>query len=330
MLTPRQNMIETIRGGHPDRFVNQFEALAVQRGNPLNDVKVKYGEPPVTNAWGVTKIWPIGTPGAFPVHDEEHIVVKDIENWKEYVKAPPAKFTPGEWEPFIEQAEKVDREQQFVTIMMTPGIFEQCHYLCEIQRCLIYLYEYPDEMEELIKYITEYELETAEEYCTYIHPDVIFHHDDWGTQISTFMSPDMFEEFFQEPAKEVYGYYHDHGVELCIHHSDSFAATLVPNMIDIGIDVWQGVLYATNNIPELIEKYGGQISFMGGLDSGIVDREDWTEEKIESEVRKVLDECGNMYFIPSITMGGPGNQHEGVYNALSKYIDIYSREKFGY
>lgn len=328
MLTKRQNLLETIHGGNPDRFVKQYEAFHTIRGNPLNDVKVKYGEPPVANAWGVTRVWPIGTPGAFPVHDEEHIVVKDIENWKEYVKAPRAKFTPGEWEPFIAQAEAIDRNEEFVTIMMTPGIFEQCHYLCEIQRCLIYLYENPDEMEELIKYITDYELQMAEEYCTYLKPDAIIHHDDWGTQISTFMSVDMFEEFFQEPAKEVYGYYHDHGVELCVHHSDSFAATLVPNMIDIGIDIWQGCLAQSNDIPDLVKKYGGQISFMGGIDSGVVDREGWTSEVIEQEVRRMCTACGKHYYIPCITQGGPGNTYDGVYDCISEKIDMMSAELF--
>ena len=30
MLTKRQNLLETIKGGNPDRFVNQYEALVCQ------------------------------------------------------------------------------------------------------------------------------------------------------------------------------------------------------------------------------------------------------------------------------------------------------------
>ncbi len=55
-----------------------------------------------------------------------------------------------------------------------------------------------------------------------------------------------------------------------MHHSDSYAATLVPYMIEMGVDIWQGVM-TTNNVPELMKKYGGQISFMGGIDSAKVD-----------------------------------------------------------
>ena len=42
--------------------------------------------------------------------------------------------------------------------------------------------------------------------------------------------------------KEIYKYWHDHGVEMIVHHSDSYAATLVPYMIEMGIDIWQGAL----------------------------------------------------------------------------------------
>lgn len=43
-------------------------------------------------------------------------------------------------------------------------------------------------------------------------------------------------------------------------------------MIEMGIDVWQGCM-ETNNLPELIRKYGGKISFMGGIENRAVDFE---------------------------------------------------------
>ena len=88
----------------------------------------------------------------------------------------------------------------------------------------------------------------------------------------------MFDEFLLPAYKKIYGYWKAHGVEVIIHHSDSYAADLVPEMIEMGIDVFQGAV-GTNNIPELIRKYGGQITIMGGLDNGIYDRADWTREK---------------------------------------------------
>ncbi len=329
MLTKRQNLLETIHGGHPDRFVNQYEPFAIIMGSPFGNrnPNPKLGEMNVVNAWGVTKSYPVGTPGPFPVHTPDKIVIKDIEHWKDYVKVPRVVYDAEEWEPFIAMAEAVDRKEQFVTPFFAPGVFEQCHYLLEIQNCLIDFYEYPDEMHEVIDMITQFELDYAAELCKYVKPDALFHHDDWGSQTSTFMAPDMWREFIKPAYEKIYGYYKSHGVEVIVHHSDSYAATLVEDMIDIGIDIWQGVM-TTNNVPELIKKYGGRISFMGGIDSATVDYEGWTEDVVAKQVRRACTECGKLYFIPNASQGLPVSTFPGVYEALSREIDNMSAEMF--
>ena len=329
MLTKRQNMIETMKGGHPDRFVNGYEALGLVMGSPFGkrNPNPKPGELNVVNAWGITKSWPKGTPGAFPVHTPDKIVIKDIDEWQKYVKVPRVKYDAEEWEPFIEMAEKIDRNEQFVMTYFAPGVFEQCHYLMEIQNCLMAFYESPDEMHELIDCITQFELDYAAEVCKYLKPEGLFHHDDWGSQISTFLSPDMFREFIKPAYMKIYHYYKEHGVQLIVHHSDSYAATLVPDMIDMGIDVWQGVM-RTNDIPTLIKEYGGKITFMGGIDSATVDYEGWTEEEVARQVRKACESCGTHYFIPCTSQGLPISTYPGVYEAVAREVDKMSKEMF--
>ncbi len=267
MLTVKQNLKEVMTGGNPDRFVNQYEFMSMIM-DPImaQSPRATYGGPPVVNAWGVTNQWPEGTPGGFPVHTPDKIVIKDITRWRDYVHAPQTKFPDSAWEPFYAMVEKVDRENAYVTNMVAPGLFEQTHHLSEIQNALINFYEEPEAVHDLISYLRDYELSLAEEICSHTHPDAIFHHDDWGSEKSSFMSPGMFEDFFVEPYKQIYGYYHDHGVELVFHHADSYAATLVPDMIEMGIDVWQGCM-RSNNVPELIKKYGDKIAFMGDIDN---------------------------------------------------------------
>ena len=329
MLTAKQNMLEVIRGGNPDRFCNQYEGIQLlfhpfMFASPL----LQPGDENVVNAWGITNSFPKGVPGMFPVHTPDKIVIQDIEHWQDYVHAPSLKFTDEQWGMCKEMYDAVDSEKAMKAVFVAPGLFEQCHHLGEIQNTLINLYEYPDEMHDLIKYLTEWELELAEGICEHLHPDALFHHDDMGSQNSTFMKPEMWEEFYVEPYKEIYKYYHDHGCELVFHHSDSYGATLVPDMIEMGIDVWQGC-FSTNNLPELIKKYGGQITFMGGIENRLVDFTDWSEENNREVIRKTIDECGNKYFIPCIAQGGPGSVFPGVYTSMCAEIDKYSIEKFG-
>ena len=328
MLTPKQNMREAVRGGNPDRFVNQYEAVyimmhpaAVARKRPMR------GQENVVDNWGVTNTFPADVPGAFPVHTPDKIVVKDIERWRDFVKAPPLKFPQEMWDQFKAQYDAVDGEQVYKAAFIAPGLFEQSHNLCEISRVLTYYLINEDEMHDMIKYLTDWEMELAEGICANLHPDAILHHDDWGGIDSTFMSPAMFDDFFLDAYKQIYGYYHDHGVELIIHHSDSYAANLVPSMIEMGIDVWQGCM-ATNNLPELIKKYGDKIAFMGGIENRAVDFEGWTDENCEAVVRKMCGECGVKSFIPCIAQGGPGSVYPGVYASLSSAIDKLNEEQF--
>ena len=95
---------------------------------------------------------------------------------------------------------------------------------------------------------------------------------------------------------KIYGTYKANGVELIVHHSDSYAANLVPYMIEMGMDIFQGAS-STNNVPELVKKYGGKISFMGDLDNGVIDKEDWTHELVAKEVRRACETNGKHYFI---------------------------------
>lgn len=329
MLTARENFMETIKGGRPERFVNQFEALAIQAYTPkyIRFPEPEYGRGCVCDDWGIYWVWPEGTPGNFPVHDEAHLVIKDITRWKDYVKVPDVMYSEEEWAPFVEEANKVNRREQLVTAMIWPGLFETCQDLMKIDVCLAAFYEEPEIMHEIIDCITEYQLAYSREIIRHIHPDALYRHDDWGTQISTFMSKTMFDEFILEPTKKIYDFWRKNGVEIIIHHSDSFAETLVPDMVEMGIDVWQGAI-STNNLPKIVKEYQGKLTIMGGIDNGKVDVADWTPEKVRTETKRVIDWVDSPYFIPCGTMGEDGSTYKGVYDEVSAEIDHFNRTEY--
>ena len=79
----------------------------------------------------------------------------------------------------------------------------------------------------------------------------------------------------------------------------------------MGVDIFQGCI-TSNNVPELVKKYGGQISFMGDLNNGVLDKAGWTPELVRKEVERACRSNGKRYFIPNLTMGGPGHTFPGV------------------
>ncbi len=334
MLTAKENMRQTILGGNPDRIVNQYEAISLLfhpflLATPL----LKKGDMNVVNAWGVTNSFPANVPGAFPVHTPDKIVVKDIEEWKKYVKAPSLKFPEELWNVAKDMYAAVDGTKAYKATFVAPGLFEQTHHLCSMEEALMNYMEYPDEMHDLIKYLTDWELELAEGICSNLHPDAIFHHDDFGSERNSFLRPEIFADFFLDAYKEIYGYYHSHGVEFIFHHSDSYCANLIPIMIEMGIDVWQGCMHS-NNVPELIKQYGGKMTFMGEIDNKQVDFDGWTYADCEKAALNAINSCASVadgkYFIPCITQGGPGSLYEGTYKGIWDAIDKYNCEKYGH
>lgn len=330
MLTAKENMRQVILGGRSDRMVNQYEAITLLP-NPamMMGGQMKKGDMEYVNPWGVTLCYPEDNPGPFPVHTKDRIVIKDITRWRDYVKAPSLDIPEALWETCRGIYSSVDSERSFRACMVAPGLFEQCHNLMSIEGALVALYDHPAMMHELIDYLADWEMELAKLICEKLRPDMIFHHDDWGSETNSFISPEMFREFYLEPYRRIYGYYKSHGVEFVVHHSDSYAANLVPAMIEMGIDVWQGCM-KSNNVPELICKYGGRMTFMGEIDNKQVDFDGWTQADCDRVVRAAIERCGERFFIPCITQGGPGSVYPGAYAALWKSIDDYNREKYGH
>ncbi|MGI6110499.1 MAG: uroporphyrinogen decarboxylase family protein [Eubacteriaceae bacterium] len=326
MLSIKDNFKETITGGNPDRFVKQYEFMDIILETP-GARQPAPGET-VKGDWGVTWTWKEGQIGAFPVHTPDKIAIKDITDWKNEVQIPPVKFTDEEWKPAMDHAAAIrEKGEKYVTAFVAPGIFEKTHHILSMDEALCDYYEEPEAMHEFIDCLTQFEIDWAEQLIDHLHPEVIFHHDDWGGQRSTFMSPAMFDEFILPAYKKIYQYYKDHGVQYIVHHSDCYAATLVPEMIDMGIDVWQGCM-TTNDVPALIKEYGDKISFMGDIDSGVVDFPAWNRDIVEEYTRKAVDECGKLYFIPCLTQGLGFSSFPGVYETTDEVIDELSKEKF--
>ena len=184
MLTAKENFREVVRGGNPDRISNQYEAVQLLMHPQLmfSGSLCQKGGPDVVDAWGVTNSFPEGVPGQFPVHTPDKIVLKDIECWREQVKFPSLEFTPEQWAIAKSMYDAVDGTKAYKAVLVVGGLFERCHHLMSIEEALMAFYEYPDEMHELIDFLTEWELELAKGICENLHPDMLFHHDDWGSE----------------------------------------------------------------------------------------------------------------------------------------------------
>ena len=320
-MTAKEIFLELLKpDGKPERQLVQYEALQMALGDPIGRY-LHQGRRPgatITDHWGTVIDWPADAPGSMPLVTDENKVIKDITRWREYVHAPdfiPHSSDPEDWAAFRAKVRELAGNERLVAGFMGTGIFEQCHFLMPFRDVLTNLYDHPQEMHELIDYITDYMLAYVKHLIENLKPDVIFSHDDWGTKDALFMKPDMWREFYKEPYRRFYGYIREQGV-IAIHHADAYLAPIVEDMAEIGIQVWQGVL-PENDIPALQRRLKGSMVLMGGIGAAI-DREDAGEEEVRKYVKRALHECcPGGHFIPSITYGIAGT----VYKHVDPWID---------
>ena len=326
MLNARDNFLETLHHGKPDAFVNEWEPFGFVF-DPLMGVTLiaqpgKY----VVDGWGTTIYMGEDEPGAMPIVRDDNKAIPDITEWKKYIKSPDIK-QKLDWTAAKEQAEAIHKENKLTVSLMATGLFEQSHYLMGFEDTLMNFLLEPEAMEELLDAVAEYRFQYAKLLVDNLKPDVILSHDDWGCKRSLFMQPDTWREFFKDHYKRIYGYMKDHGV-IVIHHADSFCEPIVEDMVDIGIDVWQGVL-PENDIVKLQKQLDGRMTLMGGIDATI-DRKDSTEEEIRADVRRACSTYGpGGHYIPCMTYGLAGTIYPKTDEVIADEIDRYNKETYG-
>lgn len=326
MLNARDNFLETLHHGKPDAFVNEWEPFGFVF-DPLMGVTLiaqpgKY----VVDGWGTTIYMGEDEPGAMPIVRDDNKAIPDITEWKKYIKSPDIK-QKLDWTAAKEQAEAIHKENKLTVSLMATGLFEQSHYLMGFEDTLMNFLLEPEAMHELVDAVAEYRFQYAKLLVDNLKPDVILSHDDWGSKRSLFMQPDTWREFFKDHYKRIYGYMKDHGV-IVIHHADSFCEPIVEDMVDIGIDVWQGVL-PENDIVKLQKQLDGRMTLMGGIDATI-DRKDSTEEEIRADVRRACSTYGpGGHYIPCMTYGLAGTIYPKTDEVIADEIDRYNKETYG-
>ena len=119
-------------------------------------------------------------------------------------------------------------------------MFERLHFLIGFNEALVGLMQDRKEIEYLLDKIVDYQSRTVLHIYGKLGDRVhgIVGSDDWGTQTSTFISPQLWNEVFKPRYRKIADVVHDCGYDLWIH-SDGKIESIMPDFIDAGVDVFQ-------------------------------------------------------------------------------------------
>jgi uroporphyrinogen decarboxylase len=176
-------------------------------------------------------------------------------------------------------------------VLISWGIFEQSWRIRGFENALMDAIVEPDFYRELLNKLTELYLKFIA-VCADLNCDAIMFGDDWGDQRGVILGPDRWRQLLKPCWQKIYEAVHSHG-KIAITHCCGSIADIMPDIIEIGLDVLESVQpEATGMNPyQLKKKWGDKIIFWGclGSQSTIPFR---TPDEIKKEVQKLCHEMG--------------------------------------
>ncbi len=171
-------------------------------------------------------------------------------------------------------AEYFDAHREFAVVGgINSAIFHIYSWMCGFDYSMMLLGSEPDVAKAIIRHITDF-------WAGYLRKllqigngriDIIENCNDFGTQISLFISPDYFREFFRPALQRLYDITHEHGAKV-MQHSCGAVAPLISDFIEMGADILNPIQVSADgmDLNKLVPAYGRQICFYGGIDTQYV------------------------------------------------------------
>jgi uroporphyrinogen decarboxylase len=258
-----------------EQFPSDFDMGGVKYGPAHRYVPLKGDIGSYVDAWGCG--WHIAEPGV-----AGEVKEPPIREWSDL-----ASYQPP-WE-LIREAdfsgvnEFVAKTDKFTRTGTEVRPFERMQFLRGSEQLFMDLAYGDREVYELRDMLHEF---FCEELRMWAATDVegIGFMDDWGTQRSLLISPQMWRDFYKPLYAEYTSIIRGAGKKV-FFHSDGFIEDIYPDLIEIGVDAVNSQLFCMD-IEGLAEKYKGKITFWGEIDRQYLMPFGSTEE-VRDGVRRV-------------------------------------------
>jgi len=169
------------------------------------------------------------------------------------------------WEKVAAETRRLHERGLAVCGAYTCGVFEQAkHWRGDVQ-ALVDPHENPRYFARLLDKITEWKLQIYSGYAA-AGTDIVWMGDDLGTQRSLVMSPRQYREWYRpRHARIVQGIRRVRADALIAFHCCGHVTPLIPDLIEIGVDILEAVQAETMDLSYLKREFGRDIAFWGGI-----------------------------------------------------------------
>jgi uroporphyrinogen decarboxylase len=158
------------------------------------------------------------------------------------------------------------QDQYWIVGVTVTTVFETAWALRGLEQMLVDMVTDPDLADEVLEIPYRYHL-TAARRLVEMGVDMIWIGDDVGSQHEMLISPRMWRRYFRERMADFIQELKavNPGVKVA-YHSDGDIRRIIPELIEIGLDVLNPIQPASMNPAELKREYGDKLCFWGTID----------------------------------------------------------------
>jgi uroporphyrinogen decarboxylase len=178
---------------------------------------------------------------------------------------------------------------RFKLFSVSFSLFERAWTLRGMEALLADMVEAPDFVEALLDRILDWNLAVLDEMLK--HPfDGVLVGDDWGQQRGLMFGAKRWRQLIKPRAAAMYRKVADAGKAVCLH-SCGKVQELFPELIEIGLQVFNPFQPEVMDLREMKARYGEALTFYGGVSIQQL-LPFGTPGQVRDEVRRLMDDLG--------------------------------------
>jgi len=320
-MTPRENLLKAMRRDNPkwvpfcfDLCPSQLEQMEKITGT--KNVEKHYDFPfrflwlkPSKSKTDYTRFFDKLPDGALPhrAHPEwgvymvygsvAHFVeilspMAGFESIDEILAYPfPDMLEDYRWQGMADRASMIKMNGQATVAFMQMTIFETAWRLRGMENFLMDMIADTELAEALLDKITNIRIGMAEKYAK-AGVDIVMLGDDVSTQLDMMMNPDVWRTLIKPRLKKVIDATKNINKDILVfYHGDGNLQSIIPDLIEIGIDILNPIQPECMNPIEIKNLYGDRLSFWGGLGTQTTMPFGSTDD-VRKECRRLIDNLG--------------------------------------
>lgn len=230
--------------------------------------------------------------------------VKDSASFAQYGKGYDACYDAGRYPADWESVEDAAKQSTLPVTLLDPlegtfGFYSMLRNWIGTENLCYMFYDDPKLIEACLETLSEFAMRTFAKAVKEIDFDFYYIHEDMAGKGGPLMGPELFRKFILGHYKRFIEFLKSNGVKIVLVDTDGDHNTLIPIMLEAGVDGFGPIERAAGMDPVEIRKtYGKSVCMMGGVDKReIAKGPKAIEAELARSVTPIIEQGG---YIPTI------------------------------